>query len=60
VKLAFVVLGIAGLVAAGLLAAGHPWGRTAVVTAAVATLWYLPVGTVMSVVVLVLVVMVAK
>jgi hypothetical protein len=60
VKLAFLVLGVAGLVAAGLLAAGHPWGRAAVVTAAVATLWYFPVGTAMSVLVLALVVVVAK
>jgi hypothetical protein len=54
-KLVFVVIGAAGLVAAGLLATGHAWGRRAVVTAAVASLWYLPVGTAMSVIVIVMV-----
>jgi hypothetical protein len=53
-KLTFVALGAAGLAALGLLLARSGLGRPAMIAAAVATLWYLPVGTVTSVLVIVL------
>lgn len=44
-KLCFVVLGAAGLVATGAYAGHAPWGWAAMLVTAATTLWYLPVGT---------------
>jgi hypothetical protein len=53
-KAAFVVLGVAWLVAATGLAAGVGWASVLGIVLAVATLWYLVPGTVISAAVLVL------
>jgi hypothetical protein len=53
-KLAFVALGAAGLAAAGLFVGKSDLGRAAMIAAAAATLWYLPVGTATSVLVILL------
>ena len=48
-KAAFVVFGAAYVVAAALYVIRSPMGSTAVTVVAVATLWYVPVGTLLSV-----------
>src|SRR5262249_36778304 len=53
-KVAFVVLGALGFLAMGLFLAGHGWGWPAMIGVAAATLWYLPVGTASSVLVIAL------
>jgi hypothetical protein len=53
-KVAFLALGLAGMVALAGFLFRAPWGWAAMVSLAVATLWYLPFGTVSSVVQLVL------
>lgn len=52
----FVVLGLAWLAGVAGLAQGNEWGRWVLIACSVASLWYLPIGTVTSVVVLVLLV----
>jgi len=44
-KLIFVCFGVAWLCSAIAFARGAAWARTALLTLAVSTLWYLPVGT---------------
>ncbi len=46
----FVVLGILWLVFVGAMLFGHNWAWYAAIITAVLTLWYLPVGTVLSIV----------
>ena len=50
----FVLLGLAWLAALGLVLARHPASRAAATVVGVATLWYLPVGTLLALVVLIL------
>ena len=50
----FVLFGLAWLAAFGLIVARHPASRAAATVAAVATLWYLPVGTLLALAVLIL------
>src|SRR4051812_23837623 len=50
----FVALGAAWLLAAAALQAGQRWGWHAGVVLAIGTLWYLPLGTMLSVVYLIL------
>lgn len=52
-KMAFVLFGLAWLTAAVAFLRREPWSRGALAAVAVATLWYLPVGTFVSVLVLV-------
>ncbi len=54
VKLLHLVLGIGWLAAAGLLIARHPAGPTRARWLAVLSLWYLPFGTIIGVMVLLL------
>jgi hypothetical protein len=50
----FVAYGVAWLAVVGFYLAGAPWARGAMIAAAALSLWYLVVGTAVSVVVLVL------
>jgi hypothetical protein len=54
VKGLHVVLGLGWLAAGGCLAAGVPWAREILIGCAVASLWYLPIGTVIAVVELII------
>lgn len=54
-KVAFVLFGLGWLTAAVAFLRRASWSRGALAAVAVATLWYLPVGTLISVLVLVLV-----
>lgn len=54
VKSAFVILGIAWLVMSAAYLAGARWSWTGLVVLSVLTLWYLPLGTVLAVIELVL------
>ena len=47
-KVIHVVLGLAWLFVACGFAVGHPWGGKAMMACAVLGLWYLPIGTVLS------------
>jgi len=47
-KTVHVVLGVAWLVVACGFAVGQPWGAKAMMACAVLGLWYLPIGTVLS------------
>jgi hypothetical protein len=49
VKVAHVALGLAWLTAAGGLAFGRPWAWGAAVGCSVASLWYAPMGTAISI-----------
>ncbi len=49
-KLIFVAYGISWLVITFAFARGAMWGWLAMLTASVATLWYLPVGTIFGIV----------
>ena len=51
-KLTFVVFGVAWLLIAVAFARGASWARAALLTIAVCSLWYLPVGTACSALVL--------
>lgn len=53
-KLIFITYGLSWLLIAVGFARGTSWGWTAMVVAAVASLWYFPIGTLCSVVQLVL------
>jgi hypothetical protein len=53
-KVAFAVIGWAWLTIAAGFAAGQPWSLPAMLAAAIATVWFLPFGTVFSVVQIVL------
>lgn len=50
----FIVLGACWIVFLIAMLRGQPWGRTGAVVVAVASLWYVPVGTVLSVIYLAL------
>ena len=50
IKLIFVTFGVAWLVIAFAMLRGVHWARTAMLVVAVLTLWYLPVGTALSIV----------
>jgi hypothetical protein len=54
VKVAFVVIGALWIAAAIIFALGYPGSRTAMLIMAIATLWYLPFGTLVAVVQIVL------
>ena len=54
VKLIFVIYGVAGLLAVLSFALQLPWGWWSVVIVAVLGLWYLPFGTVLGIVALIL------
>ena len=49
-KVIFVAFGVSWLVIAAALVLRLPWAPTAALVAAILTLWYLPVGTVSSVI----------
>ena len=50
----FITLGVMWLVFAGATVTGHAWGRVGAAIAAVASLWYLPLGTILALVYLAL------
>jgi hypothetical protein len=52
-KIVFVLFGLAWIVTAIGYARHAPWGRTAMVAMGVASLWYLPVGTFSSALVII-------
>ena len=56
----FVIFGIAWLAFAGGLLAGAEWARTLGIVLSVATLWYLPFGTLISIIVLVVLIFFLK
>jgi hypothetical protein len=49
-KTAHVVLGVAWIVAAASFVTGAAWGRWSLAACAVASLWYLPIGTLLALV----------
>lgn len=59
-KIAHVVLGLAWLVAAAGFGSGAPWARPSVAACAVASLWYLPIGTAVALVELGLLAFIAR
>jgi len=52
-KLIFVLFGVAWIVVALAFARHAPWARSAILAMAVASLWYLPLGTLVGMLVLV-------
>ena len=53
-KSIFVTYGLAGLAAAVCYLLGLPWGRTALIAMAILGLWYLPIGTAVNLIGLIL------
>jgi len=53
-KIIFVAYGLAGLAAAICFTLGLPWARTALTAIAILGLWYLPIGTAVNLIALIL------
>ncbi len=56
-KVIHVTLGVVWLAVAVAYAVGHPWARQGMLACAILGLWYLPIGTALSLVQIVLLVM---
>lgn len=53
-KMIFVVYGLSALIAVAGFALNQPWARNLLIAMAVLGLWYLPIGTVINIIVLII------